>query len=85
MKIVATIVLSLVLGAAFAVSAEPSVLLEETFDQPLSTGLYWGLGTWSAKDGVLRGFESGDRRHGPVNMRKLTMSDAVLETRTLSC
>jgi sugar phosphate isomerase/epimerase len=62
-----------------AYSAEPSVVLEETFEQPLSADWHWGLGTWTAKDGVLRGFESGERRHGPVKVHKLTMTDAVIE------
>ena len=40
---------------------------------------FWGLGTWTAKEGVLRGFESGPRWHGPVKMRKLPLKDAVIE------
>jgi len=59
-------------------SAEPQTLLEETFTTELSKDWFWGLGTWSAKDGVLRGFESGPRRHGPVKMRKLSLKDAVI-------
>ena len=35
--------------------------------------------TWTAKDGVLRGFESGARRHGPVKMRKFPLKDGVVE------
>jgi hypothetical protein len=70
---------ALVLSAGSAFSAEPNVLLEEKFDQPLSADWHWGLGTWTAKDGVLRGFESGERRHGPVKVHKLTMTDAVIE------
>lgn len=54
------------------------VLLDEPFEA-LSGDWFWGLGTWTAKDGVLRGFESGERRHGPVKMRKLTLGDAVVE------
>lgn len=60
-------------------SKKPSVLLEETFDEPLSPEWYWGLGTWTARNGVLRGFESGERRHGPLKVHKLTMTDAVVE------
>lgn len=63
--------------AAFA--AEPKVVLEEKFDQELSKDWFWGLGTWTAKDGVLRGFESGARRHGPVKMHKLPLKDGVVE------
>lgn len=61
------------------VAAEPRVLLEETFTTELSKDWFWGLGTWKAENGVLRGFESGPRRHGPVKMRKLPVKDAVIE------
>ncbi len=60
-------------------SAEPQLLLEESFTTELSKDWFWGLGTWTAKGGVLRGFESGPRRHGPVKMRKLSLKDAVIE------
>lgn len=59
--------------------AEPKVLLQEKFTTPLSADWHWGLGTWKAENGVLRGFESGPRRHGPVQMRKLAFGDAVFE------
>ena len=62
-----------------AFSGEPEVLLQETFTTALSKDWYWGLGTWTAQDGVLRGFESGPRRHGPVKVRKLPLKDATLE------
>ncbi len=62
-----------------AIAAEPKILLEESFTHELSKEWFWGLGTWTAKDGVLRGFESGPRRHGPVKMRKLPIKDAVVE------
>ena len=62
-----------------ALAGEPKVILEEKFDQELSKDWFWGLGTWSAKDGVLRGFESGARRHGPVKMRRLPLKDGVVE------
>ena len=39
---------------------------------------YWSLGTWTLQDGVLRGFESGPRRHGPVTVRKLDYREADL-------
>lgn len=38
----------------------------------------WSLGSWTLKDGVLRGFESGPRRHGPVTVRKLDYREADL-------
>lgn len=60
-------------------SAVPQTLLEESFTTELSKEWFWGLGTWTAKDGVLRGFESGPRRHGPVKMRKLPLNDAVID------
>jgi acetyl esterase/lipase len=58
---------------------EGKVVLEEAFSGELSKEWFWGLGTWTANDGVLRGFESGERRHGPVKMRKLPLRDAVIE------
>ena len=60
-------------------SVESSTLLEESFTTELSKDWFWGLGTWTAKDGVLRGFESGERRHGPVKVRKLPLKNAVIE------
>lgn len=65
--------------AATSFSAEPTILLEEKFDTELSKDWFWGLGTWTAKDGVLRGFESGPRRHGPVKMCKLPLKDGIVE------
>ncbi|MFZ4768353.1 MAG: hypothetical protein ACOYMN_25680, partial [Roseimicrobium sp.] len=76
MKIVPTFVLSLIVSSTFAFSAEPTVLLEETFEQPLSADWHWGLGTWTAKGGVLRAFESGERRHGPVKQRRFAFTEA---------
>ena len=67
----------LMIGSALA--AEPKVLLEESFTSDLSKDWFWGLGTWKAENGVLRGFESGPRRHGPVKMRKLPLQDATME------
>ena len=60
-------------------SAEPQTLLEESFNAELSKDWFWGLGTWTAKNGVLRGFESGPRRHGPVKVRKFPIKDARIE------
>ena len=51
-------------------------IIEETFDKPLSADWHWGLGTWTAKDGVLRAFESGERRHGPVKQRRFAFTEA---------
>ena len=70
---------ALIFSACIALAAEPSASIEEKFDAPLSADWFWGLGTWTAKDGVLRGFESGARRHGPVKMRKFPMKDGTLE------
>jgi hypothetical protein len=67
------------LNAAESAPRPPAILLEEKFDAPLSKDWFWGLGTWTATNGVLRGFESGPRRHGPVKMRKLPLHDAVVE------
>lgn len=68
--------LALLVGPLLA--AEPKVLLEETFTSELSKDWFWGLGTWKAENGVLRGFESGARRHGPVKVRKLPLQDAIV-------
>lgn len=68
-----------ILLAALPLRAESKVLLEEGFTGALSKDWFWGLVTWTAKDGVLRGFESGARRHGPVKMHKLSMADAVID------
>ena len=63
-----------------AASAAPtSAVLEEKFDGELSKDWFWGLGTWTTKDGVLRGYESGQRRHGPVKMRKFPLRDGIVE------
>lgn len=71
------IALSLLSSAVSA--ADPKIVLEETFSSELSKDWFWGLGTWKAQNGVLRGFESGPRRHGPVKMRRLPFTDAVME------
>jgi hypothetical protein len=54
-------------------------LLRESFQDGLSKDWFWGLGTWKAENGILHGFESGPRRHGPVTMRRLALQDAVIE------
>ena len=69
--------LFLLLSPVFA--QEPKILLKEAFNNELSKDWFWGLGTWKAENGVLRGFESGPRRHGPVKVRKLPLKDAVVE------
>lgn len=71
--------LALLLTALSTHATEPKVILEEKFDQELSKDWFWGLGTWRAKDGVLRGFESGTRRHGPVKVHRLPLKDGVVE------
>ncbi len=71
--------LVLLLASAAGYAAEPKVILDEKFEGPLSKEWFWGLGTWGAADGVLRGFESGPRRHGPVKVRRLPLKDGVLE------
>lgn len=58
--------------------AKPATLVEN-FETALSPEWFWGLGTWKAEGGILRGFESGSRRHGPVKMRRFTMRDGTLE------
>jgi len=52
---------------SFHAIAAPTVV-EENFTSPLSPEWFWGPGNWTAKDGVLRGFESGPLRQGPVKM-----------------
>ena len=79
MKYLCSLVVLLSLFCIELRSAEPSVRLEETFTTELSKDWFWGLGTWTTKAGVLRGFESGARRHGPVKMRRFPIKDAVLE------
>lgn len=53
--------------------------LHENFQTGLSPEWFWGLGTWTARDGILRGYESGPRRHGPVKMRRYPFQDAVID------
>ena len=62
-------------------AAEPSAatLYRSDFSKPLGKEWHWGLGTWSTGGGVLRGFESGPRRHGPVKMQKLAFTDATFD------
>ncbi len=75
------------LALLFAVSlttAEPALppLLGgssgEAFAAFLPPKGYWSLGTWKLQDGVLRGFESGPRRHGPVTVQKLDYRQAEI-------
>ncbi len=63
--------------ALTAPAAEPG-LTEEGFNEDLSPAWHWGLGTWTAKGGVLRGYESGPRRHGPVKMRRCSLRDGLV-------
>lgn len=69
--------LVLSLSAPIGIAAD-EVLLDEPFIKELSPDWFWGLGTWTVKDGILRGFESGERRHGPVKMRRFPFKDATL-------
>lgn len=78
MKLVSLIVTLVCLISASNRVAADEILLEESFASELSADWFWGLGTWTAKDGILRGFESGKRRHGPVKMRKFPFHDAIL-------
>lgn len=73
------ILLLLVLLITPVGAVEPQVLLEEPFTSELSKDWFWGLGTWKAENGILRGFESGPRRHGPVKVRRMPLRDAVVE------
>jgi len=73
------IIASILPLAGFCETAATNVCIEEKFDGPLSDEWSWGLGTWTAKDGVLSGFESGARRHGPVKMRKFQLRDGTVE------
>jgi len=68
-------VLAVFLCTLSVANAADRPLYQNDFAQPLGKEWFWGLGTWTAKDGVLRGFESGPRRHGPVKMLKLEARD----------
>ena len=76
MRLLTALVLTLVVQLR---AVEPAVLLQESFQGELSKDWFWGLGTWKAENGVLRGFESGPRRHGPVKMRRLPLKNATVE------
>ena len=54
----------------------PGATLVSTFEGFLPQQCAWSLGTWKLQDGVLRGFESGPRRHGPVTVHKLDYRQA---------
>jgi hypothetical protein len=56
--------------------ATPGATLKSTFEGLLPQHCAWSLGTWKLQDGVLRGFESGPRRHGPVTVQKLDYREA---------
>lgn len=59
--------------------ATPFISLKKSlkfdFQKPLSKEWFWGLGTWKAGNGILKAFESGPRRHGPVKNYRLTFKD----------
>ena len=72
--------LSLLCGSLHAADpGQSKPPIEESFTGPLSEEWFWQLGTWTAKDGVLRGFESGPRRHGPAKVRRVRFHDATVE------
>jgi hypothetical protein len=72
------ILLVLNLSSSWSQDKEAKHLLQEDFTAPLSAEWFWGLGTWKAENGILRGFESGERRHGPVKLRRLALTDATI-------
>lgn len=74
MKLMSLLIASgCLLGSTFTAD-----VLDEKFTGPLTAEWFWGLGSWTAKDGILRGYESGPRRHGPVKMRKFSLRDGVV-------
>lgn len=79
MKIAQLLITIALLSSGIAKADESLVLLEESFQKPLSKEWFWGLGTWKAESGILRGYESGPRRHGPVKMRRFVLGDGVVE------
>lgn len=58
--------------------AEPAKGWSEDFQ---TLGKEWksNLGTWTAKEGVLRGFQSGKRNHGPSLNRRIDQRNFRLE------
>jgi len=62
---------TMLLAPLTALHAAEKTPYQDDFTRPLGKEWFWGLGTWTAKNGVLRGFESGPRRHGPVKMLNL--------------
>ncbi|MCH9655996.1 MAG: serine hydrolase [Planctomycetes bacterium] len=79
MKIKRILICLFLLTSTVAKADESLVLLEESFQGPLSKEWFWGLGTWKAEKGVLRGYESGPRRHGPVKMRRFVLGDGIVD------
>lgn len=81
-KIFACLILFISVPRETVTAATPDeslVLLQETFQEPLSKDWFWGLGTWKADKGILRGYESGPRRHGPVKMRRFVLGDGIVD------
>ena len=77
---ISRILICIVLFSSTVVKADESlVLLEGSFQKPLSGEWYWGLGTWKSDKGVLRGYESGPRRHGPVKMRRFLLGVGIVD------
>ncbi len=73
------ILLAILSSMISSLVAQSPQVIKETFDSELSKEWFWGLGTWTAKDGILLGYESGPRRHGPVKMRRLAFQNGSLE------
>lgn len=77
------LLLALLLAASLTATEPASPPLSKpTAEDALAAFLppkgYWSLGTWKLQDGVLRGFESGPRRHGPVTVQKLDYREAEI-------
>jgi hypothetical protein len=79
MFVALAVALLLLLAPLAALYAAEKRFDQDEFTQPLGKEWFWGLGTWTAKDGILRGYESGPRRHGPVKMRKVSLRDGTVE------
>lgn len=78
-SVVVALTIALLPALLAALHAAETPGYEEDFTQPLSKDWFWGLGTWTTTNGVLRGYESGPRRHGPVKMRRISLRDGVVE------
>jgi hypothetical protein len=59
---------------ALGCGEQPTEAWSDSFAE-LSTEWKWNLGTWTAKNGVLRGFQSGKRDHGPSINRRIDLKN----------